>query len=257
MRPRWGVQLCTFRGTDVWLDASWVVLLPFTAWSLAIGYLPEHYPVFGVVLDWVMGLAGAAGLCVAVALHEAVHLLVQPRRAKPPCILIVHLVGSVPSGLASCGDGTDVWALAAGPLASLIVAAVTFWAALNAGPFSRPLEALLGYLAIVNVLLALVHSVPAWPFDAGRLLCCALPRLGVSTILAARIVRALGACVAIGLILLGGWQMIVAGSRLLGSWIAIVGALVAWALATDQYGYLATVPKRLTRAITKWAKCGL
>ncbi len=234
MRPRWAVQLCTFRGVDVWLDGSWVVLLPFAAWSLAIGYFPEHYPVFGVVLDWLIGLAGAAGLCVAVALHEAVHLLVQPRGVKPTCTLIVHLFGSAPSGLPGCGVGNDLWALAAGPLASLIVAAVTFWAALNVGPFSRPLEALLGYLAIVNVLLALVHCVPAWPFDAGRLLCCALARLGVSTILAGRIVRGLGACVSIGLILLGGWQMIVGGSRLLGSWMAIVGALVAWALATEQ-----------------------
>jgi hypothetical protein len=35
---------------------------------------------------------------------------------------------------------------------------MTFWAALNAGPFSRSFEALLGYLAIVNVLLAVVHQ---------------------------------------------------------------------------------------------------
>ena len=234
MRPRWAVQLCSFCGTEVWLDASWIVLLPLVTWALAVGYFPEHYPVFGVVLDWLLGLAGAAGLCVAVALHEAMHLMVQPRGSKSSCIVIVHLVGGAPFGATSCGCGTHLWAVAAGPPASLILAAVTFWAALNAGPFSRPLEALLGYLAIVNVLLAAVHSVPAWPFDAGRLLGYVLPRLGVSNTLAARIVRALGAVVSVGLILLGGRGVMVDRSGLLGAWIAIVGALVAWALATEQ-----------------------
>jgi Zn-dependent protease len=234
MRPRWAVQLCTFRGTGVWLDCSWIVLVPCAAWSLAVGYFPEHYPVFGVVLDWLLGLAGAAGLCVAVALHEVVHLLVQARGATRSCTVIVYLVGSTPSGTARWGDGTDLSALAAGPLVSLLVAAAAFWAALNAGPFSRPLEALLGYLAMVNMLLAVVHSVPAWPFDAGRLLGCMLQRFGVSYILAARIVTALAAVISVGLIVLGGRQVIVARSAMLGAWTAIIGALVAWALATEQ-----------------------
>jgi len=196
MEPRWGVQLCTFRGTEVWLDASWLVVLPFIVWSLAVGYFPENYPVFGVALNWLMGLAGAAGLFVAVLLHEATHLLIRQRGGKPRCTLIVHIVGGVPCGSGGGGGRKDFWAMAAGPPASLTLAAVTFWAALNAGPFSRPLEALLGYLAVVNVLLAALHSVPVWPFDAGRLVACALPRVGVSSVLAARIARALGALTA-------------------------------------------------------------
>jgi Zn-dependent protease len=234
MRPRWAVELCRFRGTEVWLDASWIVLLPLATWSLAVGYFPEHYPVFGVVLDWFLGLAGATGLCVAVALHEAVHLLVRPRGAKRPCTVIVHLVGGIPCEATSFSGRSGLWAIAAGPPSSLILAALTFWAALNAGPFSRPLEALLGYLAIVNVLLAVMHSVPAWPFDAGRLLACALPRVG-------GMVRALGAVASIGLLLLGGREVIVDRSGLLGAWIAIVGVLVAWAL------YEPTGVKKFTR----------
>jgi Zn-dependent protease len=234
MRPHRAVQLCTFRGTEVWFDASWIVLLPFATWSLAVGYFPEQYPVFGAVLNLLLGLAGAAGLCVSVLVHEAVHLLVQQPCEKPLCTVVVHVVGSVSCQACAGGHRTHLWAIAAGPPASLILAAVTFWAALNAGPFSRPLEALLGYLAIVNVLLAALHSIPAWPLDAGRLIGRALPRLGVPSVLAERIVSALGVLVSCGLILLGGWQMVAFGSRLLGIWIAIVGALLAWALATEQ-----------------------
>jgi Zn-dependent protease len=234
MEPRWAIHLCRFRDTEVWLDASWLVLLPFIAWSLAVGYFPEHYPVFSVVVDWLMGLAAAAASLVAVLLHEAAHLLIQPRGAQPFCTLTVHVVGGMPCGGGGCcgGDRTGFRAIAAGPGVSLILAAVTFWAALNAGPFSRPLEALLGYLAIVNVLLALLHSIPAWPFDAGRLVACALARLGTSSILAARVAKMLGGLAAIGLLLLGAWQVIGVGSRLLGAWIAIGGLLVAYAIAT-------------------------
>jgi Zn-dependent protease len=231
-RPRLAVQLCTFRGTQVWLDASWVVVLPFAVWSLAVGYVPEHYPVFGAVLSWLTGLAGAAGLLAAVLLHEAVHVLVEQRNARPRCAVIVHVVGSAP--YPACGGG-DVSALVAGPAASLVLSALTFWAALNTGPFSRPLEALMGYLALVNALLALAHCVPAWPFDAGRLVGSVLPRCGVPSVVAAGIVRTLGALVAFGLVLFGGWQIVVLGSRFIGVWIVAVGALIAWALATEQW----------------------
>jgi hypothetical protein len=186
------------------------------------------------VLNWVLGLAGAAGLCVLVLLHEAVHLLVQKGRAKPPCAVIVHVFGGVLCG--PCGDGarTDFWVIAAGPPVNLILAAMTFLAALNAGPLSRPLEALLGYLAIVNVLIAVLHTVPAWPADAGCLVGCALVRFGVSSAVAARIVGALGALAAFGLIILCGWQIIVLGARLLGAWSAIMGVLLARAIVAHR-----------------------
>ena len=231
-RPRLAVQLCTFRGAEVWLDVSWIVVVPFAVWSLAVSYVPEHYPVFGAVLSWLTGLVGAAGLLLAVLLHEAAHLLVEQRNAGPRRAFIVYVVGSAPYG---GGGRSDLLALVAGPAASLILAGVAFWAALNAGPFSRPLEALMGFLAIVNALLVLVHCVPAWPFDAGRLVACALARFGVPSLVAERSVRALGACVALALIVFGSWQAIVLGSRVLGVWIVLVGGLVAWALATERW----------------------
>ena len=81
---------------------------------------------------------------MAVLLHEAAHLLVEQRNAKPRRALIVHVIGSVPYAACSGRGPADFWANVAGPAASLVLSVLTFWAALNAGPFSRPVEALMG-----------------------------------------------------------------------------------------------------------------
>ena len=46
-RQSWAVRLGTVGVTEVWLDATWIVVLPLAAWSLAVVYFPENYPVFG------------------------------------------------------------------------------------------------------------------------------------------------------------------------------------------------------------------
>jgi Zn-dependent protease len=103
---------------------------------------------------------------------------------------------------------------------------VTFWAALNVGPLSRPLEALLGYLAILNAALALLHALPAWPFDAGWLARAVLMRIGVKRRLAGCVLLALGAVAGCVLVLIGARQVLTTDDELFGTWTIMLGALV-------------------------------
>jgi hypothetical protein len=97
-----------------------------------------------------------------------------------------------------------------------------------------PPEAQLGCFAIANALLAGFHYIPARPFDAGWPRGFALVRFGASRILGARLVAVLGTITAAGFILIGGWQIVIIGSTLIGVWLVIVGLLVARTLMTDR-----------------------
>jgi Zn-dependent protease len=130
----------------------------------------------------------------------------------------------------------------------MLLAVAAFWGALNAGPLSRPLEALLGFLAIINALLAVLHGIPVAPFDAGVLLQVVLTRTGVKPTAAQLLPVALGVLLASCLILLGLWQVASARGSLFGAWVAVVGALMLWALR----GYIrcaTSAPRALRRAV--------
>jgi Zn-dependent protease len=247
MRIRWALPLGRVGATQLWLDASWIPVLPFAAWSLAVAYFPENYPVFGPVLDWALGLAGAAGLWASTLLHEAAHLLVEHRLGTAPRAVTINVLGSVACPWCEGRLRHDAAIAAAGPVVSILLALATFWGALNAGPISRPAEALLGYLAIANLLLALLHAIPVGPFDAGWLLRSALLRIGVKRNVVQRVSVALGALFGGCLVLLGAWQCVIARGGLFGVWVALVGALLLWVLP-DAMLYTTTVPTVTRRA---------
>lgn len=223
MTPRLGTfPLLKTGRTAVEIDGSWLILYPFLSWSLAVAYFPSNYPVFGGVLDWLLGLAGGILLLVMVLLHEVGHLAIGRALGQAPRRVTVFIFGAT-----ACTDwnglGAEALVVLGGPLLSLALAALSFWGSLNAGPVSRPLEALLGYLTTINVLLLLANLIPGRPFDAGRML-----RGKHAGAIGAGIGRCAG-----GLFMAAGAWQIYSGSHLIGLWLAITGLLIILAGIED------------------------
>lgn len=122
---------------------------------------------------------GAAGLLAAVLFglsllaHEVAHAVVATRNGVEVEDITLWLLGGV-ARLKGDADtpGVDFRIAAVGPLVSLLVAVV--FAALawlmNAIGIGAPWTPVLGYLAAVNVLLAIFNLIPAAPLDGGRIL---------------------------------------------------------------------------------------
>ena len=193
-------------GIPIRLNISLIVFLPILAWLLGSG---EQIGVYvGVInglwpgsLDpatfqvgarsWTIGVLGAAGLFVSVAVHELGHAWAALRYGIRTESITLWLLG----GLASLESmpkewNRELWIALAGPATSLLLAGL-FALSLQAVPAGAPVVIFtLGFLASINVVLAGFNLLPAFPMDGGRVLRALLARnrpYASATRLAARV----------------------------------------------------------------------
>jgi len=197
--------------TDVWdipirINSSLLIFLPILAWLIGSGQQIELYAGFiagatGVGFDlavlragstpWLIGVVAAVGLFVSVTIHELGHSWVALRYGLEIESITLWILG----GLASLKTfpkewDREFWIAIAGPLSSLLVAAVCYGGVLVMPTSLQVPRFVAGWLAITNVTLAVFNLLPAFPMDGGRVLRALLARsrpYGTATRIAARI----------------------------------------------------------------------
>lgn len=217
-----GITLFRILGIPVRVNASWLLVLAFLTWTLAVGYFPRVLPDLPVGALWIKGFVAALLLFVSVFLHELAHAAVALRYGIPVSSITLHVFGGV-SQLERDPDapGAEFVIAVVGPLTSFALA-VLLAAARVAVPVSPAVEATLTYLAFVNVMLGVFNLVPGFPLDGGRLLRAVLWRLRGDLRWATRIASRAGAGVGMLLIVLGLLRS-VGGEPLGGLWMSFIG----------------------------------
>jgi CBS domain-containing protein len=123
----------------------------------------------------------------------------------------------------SRGPGDEFLIALVGPLTSGILAGLFgIIAGLGGDVLSRPLAGTLGYLAWVNLVLAVFNLVPGFPLDGGRLLRSAIWKATGSLGRATRIASVSGQAVG-WLLVAGGVAFLLAGDLAGGIWFAFIG----------------------------------
>ena len=199
-------KLLSIWGIPIRINTSLLIFLPILAWLIGGGGQIELYAglierLTGVGFDlarlragstpWLIGVVAAVGLFVSVTVHELGHSWVAMRYGIEIESITLWILG----GLAALKTfpkewNREFWIAIAGPMTSLLVAGVCY-AAVLVIPESLPIPRfVLGWLAIVNVTLAVFNLLPAFPMDGGRILRALLARsrpYGTATRLAARV----------------------------------------------------------------------
>jgi CBS domain-containing protein len=114
-----------------------------------------------------------------------------------------------------------------GPLVSLLIGVIAFLLHLPLSGSRSPLDAILGYLAVSNILLGIFNLIPGFPLDGGRVLRSIVWKITGSLRRATRVASIVGQLIAYLFILWGIWQFF-AGNVLGGIWIGFIG----WFLLT-------------------------
>jgi Zn-dependent protease len=215
-------QICRVAGIPVRVDASWLLAFGLISWSLAAGYFPRVLPELTPGAAWVHGLVAAVLLFLSVVLHELAHALVARRHGVRVGGIRLHVFGGV-SELESEPPTPRIEFLIAviGPLVSFVIAALCYGLGRGGGDLPWA-SALTGYLAAVNLVIALFNLVPGFPLDGGRLLHAMLwwwsGREGWATRWASRA----GSLFAVGLVALGLLRTF-AGEMVGGLWFVLIG----------------------------------
>src|SRR5918997_4043923 len=223
------IPLFKLAGFQIALDWSWLILAVLITWTLASGVFPSYYPDLTPATYWSMGVIAALGLFASIILHELGHATVARRYGLPIRRITLFIFGGVAEMEAEPErPAAEFWVAIAGPIVSFLVGLVC-WLLLQAGAGAGvPVVGVLGYLATINIILAVFNLVPAFPLDGGRILRAALWYWKGSLRWATRVSSTIGGGFGILLIVLGVYRVLV-GDFIGGMWWFLIGLFVRFA----------------------------
>lgn len=166
-RPRWTLQLGRIAGIDLYVHATFALLL------LWIGH--SAYAVRGSSRDSMLAMAFVLAIFGIVILHELGHALTARRYGIRTRDIILLPIGGVARLERIPEEPKQELAIAiAGPLVNVVLAAVFGSLVLLTG-VPTEMSRTLGHnwifeLFAVNVTLTIFNLVPAFPMDGGRVL---------------------------------------------------------------------------------------
>jgi Zn-dependent protease/CBS domain-containing protein len=217
------LRLGKIAGIDIYINFSWLIILVFLTVSLATGWFAQLYPHWSPPTYWIVSFIAALLLFVSVLLHELAHSLVARARGLSVKSIVLFIFGGVSNIEQEPGSpGIEFQMAFVGPLVSLLIGGLCFLLVIPLRRSQSPLEAILGYLAVTNILLGIFNLIPGFPLDGGRVLRSIVWKISGSLRTATRVAAVVGQIIAY-LFILWGIFLFFGGDLLDGIWIGFVG----------------------------------
>ena len=217
-----GIRIGRLFGIDIAIHPSWFIILGLFAFTLANGFFPRTYEDWSRPMSWAVAIVATLLLFAAVLAHELGHSLVAKSQGIKVTSITLFLLGGVASiEKEASSPGREAVLAGVGPLVSIVIGAVSWGlAAILPGP--EQVVAILYYLGIANLSLAVFNLLPGFPLDGGRVLRALLWWRNGSFSRATRQATIVGQMFGFAFIGLGVVE-ILAGEGLGGLWMGFVG----------------------------------
>jgi Zn-dependent protease/predicted transcriptional regulator len=221
------IKLGRIFGVKIELHYTWVVIAVLITFSLAARFEALH-PDWSSGTIWITAIVTSLLFFASIVTHELSHVMVA-RRSKLPVhgITLFALGGMAHMGKDASDARTEFWMGIVGPITSALIGFLCLGAARALGWTAvaepgMPLMAMLVWLGVINILLAVFNMIPGFPMDGGRVLRAALWWKTGNMVWASRVASRTGEFVAYVFIVIG----IIGFFRGLGFgglWIAFIG----------------------------------
>ena len=234
LRPA-SVRIFTWRGIEIRMHWSLLVVASLLTWSLADSAFPANSDSYSTSSYWFAGALATIAFVASIVGHELGHSIVAQRRGIHVRRITLWLFG----GVAELDRRPQTWrdelsVALAGPAVSLLVGVVSaiaagvVWAATGSGLA----VAALAWLGSTNLILAVFNMLPGAPLDGGRVLAAWRWRSHGSPLRAREEAARAGVTLAHGLIATGV-VLVFVGAAGSGLWLAFLGWFLAGAARAE------------------------
>lgn len=220
-----GMRLVSIAGFEVRIDASWLFIAALMVWTLYSDIFARSAPGLAPALRLTMAVIAMLALFAGLVLHELAHSLAARRYDVKVGGITLFIFG----GIAELVDEptnakSEFWIAVAGPVASFTLAAAAYVTAgvMPATDAFVPVRAVLGYLATINVSLALFNLVPAFPLDGGRILRAAVWHF-TGSLRRATVIATRGGMIFAWLLIVTGVLSLFGAGDAIGLWFVLIG----------------------------------
>jgi Zn-dependent protease/predicted transcriptional regulator len=230
------LRLGTIAGVRVGVNWSVLVIVWLLLVGLSAGRFPLLYPGHSGLAYGSAGAVAAIAFLLSLLAHELAHAVVARHHGITVEGITLWMFGGVAKLEGEPRDpAADLRIAGVGPLVSLalglgfwVVSLVAGW--LGAGDLLR---GMLGWLSVVNVVLAVFNLVPAAPLDGGRILRALLWHRHGDRVRAAVTAARAGRRFGFSLVMVGIVLVVFTG-QLGGVWFALIGWFISSAASAEE-----------------------
>ncbi len=229
------LRLGRLLGVPIGLNWGVLVVCVLLVVSLAKLSLPTIAPDHPSSAYWFAGVVGMLGFLVSLTGHELGHSYVADRNDVHVLEITLWLFGGVAKLEGDADDpGAEFRIAAAGPAMSMVMAALFggAWWLVDRWDGSAVLSALLVWLALINVVLAVSNLLPAFPLDGGRMLRAVLWRRSRRKLAATRTAALWGQILG-GVLVAVSLAIMKWGSVWSGFWTLLLAAFLVFAARSE------------------------
>ena len=220
-----GFRLTSILGFEIRIHPSWFIIFFLILWTLGFIVFPQSYPGQGMGTYVAMAAVGTVLFFASLVAHELSHSLVARRKGITVSGITLFVFGGMAHTSMEFEDPGDEFQVAAvGPLSSLVIAGL-FHLLAEVGErlnWTDAVTEIAGYLAVINLALAVFNLLPGFPLDGGRILRAAIWKLSADLRRATRYATIGGQVVAVLLMALGVLSFIT-GNLIGGLWLVFIG----------------------------------
>ena len=183
-----GIRLMRFRGVDVYLDFS-VLIIMFIIVLPIVQNLPSSWSSFDV---WTTAILIGVFYIGSILVHELGHATLGMWLGGSVSQIRLYVFGGATYFTAKpLSEGKNFWISIIGPLSNLALWGIFSFASHSASPFSV-WGYVCDYIQLVNLILAIFNALPGYPMDGGQALRSAIIWLTKREIIAAWVVLVTG-----------------------------------------------------------------
>ena len=221
------IKLGRIFGVEIGLHYSWFIIALLITFSLADQFRLNN-PHWSDSLRWGLALVTALLFFVSIVAHELSHALVAKARNLPVRSITLFALGGVAQIEKEAADAkTEFWMGIVGPITSFVIGLICLGITLALGwtppgfP-KQPLPAILMWLGVINIGLAIFNMIPGFPLDGGRVLRGLLWWITGNAKRATTIAARVGQVIAFAMIIYGVMRFF-GGAGINGLWLAFIG----------------------------------